>query len=67
MLKTVLFIGFVIGLSFLPGAAAFAQGKCADWCQQNRCGHGVGDPARCMHVCVAMCQEKHAKGAQKKQ
>ena len=67
MLRYILFVGFVISLSSLAGATPASAGKCGDFCEQNRCGHGVGDPARCMHVCKQYCAEAHPKGGQKKQ
>jgi hypothetical protein len=61
MLKTIL---LAFGLSFLCGAIP-AVASWADFCRANRCAHGSQNPERCMHNCVAFCQEKHSKGGQK--
>jgi hypothetical protein len=61
-------IPLAIGLSLLCGVIpAAAASSCESFCAQNRCGHGSYNPTRCMHNCVAICQEKQAKGAPKKQ
>jgi hypothetical protein len=62
MLRSILLaatIGFLAGST--PASAQNFTGSCRDWCQQNRCGHGVVNAVKCFEVCVPACQKKNPK------